>query len=260
MEDSDEEAGASQREHHDDSDGSSEFGFGKEEKPKAKAKAPQKADPKRLPASGRQPKAEKAAQPASEKQDKKVDKSLEKSKQSMDQANKVLGSLAALTPMVLWKGAFKEGEVSARLKKALGQSTTLSQLATSCSDPQLKEQMEALAKNIDKKGGEINDIEEIVRKIKSSKQVLPILSEEAFANKLSATCEIMDGDCLGSVLLFLGQKLAEDRMGLDFPSFIHTPTNYNIFCFLSFESFSFVATAGEHSQSLQVCEREQWLP
>ena len=205
---------ASQKVQDDCSDASSDFGLGVEKPhPKAKGKAEGKraSTGSRKTQTGDKDKAEKADNKGDNKGEIKGDKVLDKAKQLVDQGNKAMTALAPLSSHGLWKGSFKESDTSSRLKKATAASAQLAQTAASCTDPQLKDQMEALAGNLDKKVAYISDFERLVKDIRSAKQMIPLLTDKDRVKKLCDAFGAMEPDCVSAVLLFLGQKFSEER-------------------------------------------------
>ncbi len=204
-----------------DSDASSDFGLGnsdqKVKKAKAKAKSPKVARTKTAAPAGKDgkgdPPSEKAAEKASkaaEKAEKAMEKANEKSKSLMEQGSKLSQSLTAVTPTALWKGALKEADTAAKLKKVATSAGQLSQHAATCEDETLKKSMEELAASMNQKVSQIDTMQECFKRLRGcGKGLLPILQEEEFAQKFSSICSSVDAECLSAVLLFLGQKLSE---------------------------------------------------
>lgn len=183
--------------HGDDSDGSSHFGLESEDKP-ARAKGKAQPKPKAQPSKG-QRNSEKGG--------------LDKHKAALAEATSLMGTLASLTPSSLLKGAFKDADVTARLRKVSQSASGLAQQASFLEDSELKlkQEMEGLSSRMEKRVEGLDLLHDIHCQTRSCKNMVPLLKDDGMVQKLVRACRLMDGETLSGFLLFLASKVSEAR-------------------------------------------------
>lgn len=140
-------------------------------------------------------------------------KGTEKSRSAIEEATKMLGTLAPFTPVAIWKASFKESEISGKLKKVSVMAASLSQQASAVESVELKNEMEGLATRMEKKVSEVGLVQETLGQFRNPKTVLPLLKDEELTQKLIEVCPVMDTETLSAFLLHVGVKLSEARLG-----------------------------------------------
>lgn len=136
-------------------------------------------------------------------------KAVEKGKAALEQATKVLGTLAPLTPSGIWNNACKDADVTARLKKASTTASQLSQQATTLGGSPVQGELEGLANQLEKKVNAIGQFQEVLGRLKAAKQVYPILTDGDLVTKFSEVLPQVEPDTLSNLLMSVGQRLAE---------------------------------------------------
>lgn len=136
---------------------------------------------------------------------------MDKGKSAMEQATKVMGTLAPLTAPAIWKNSFKDSDILARLKKASQSAASLAQQGATLEACQVKNEMEGLASQMEKRVNEISVLHDILGQVRGSKQVLSILKDADAVTKLTEALPLMDAECLSTMLMHIGNKLSEDR-------------------------------------------------
>ena len=201
----DEEKGKGDQPADDDSDASSAFGLDTDTKASASNK--KKESKGKTPKS---PKGEKAGAP--EKATAKAEgKALEKANGLLEQATKLMGALAPVTCAAIWKGAFKDADISSKLKKLTQAGGTLSQQASTIETQETKNEMEGMASRIEKRVGEVSLIQDVLGQFRNVKQnqMVPLLKDTDLRDKLVNVCGLMDAETLSSFLLHLAAKTSE---------------------------------------------------
>lgn len=187
------------------SDASSEFGFGGGKKPVAKTKPSAEPAPKRANPAG--------PVTGTTKPDQCQNKAIEKGKAAMEQATKVMGTLAPLSSTAIWRGSFKDSDISARLKKASTTASSLSQQASTMEQSQTKAEMEGLAARMEQKVAEVSTLQEVLGQVHKSKQILSLVQDRHSADKLTSALPNMDAETVTNVLMTIGGKLSEACAG-----------------------------------------------
>lgn len=185
-----------------DSDCSSDFGLGGTTKKAAPSKRPKDKEKEK-----KSPRPDKSK--SGESKQAADNKAVEKAKLSLEQSTKLLGAVAPINAASIWKGAFKDADISARLKKLSQAGSGLSQQASTIEVLEVKSEMEGLANRIEKKVNEISALQEVLGQVRSAKQLVPLLKDEEVKNKLGEICFAMDAETLSAVLLNMATKLSE---------------------------------------------------
>ena len=131
----------------------------------------------------------------------------------MEQATKVMGTLAPLSSTAIWRGSFKDSDISARLKKASTTASSLSQQASTMEQSQTKAEMEGLAARMEQKVAEVSTLQEVLGQVHKSKQILSLVQDRHSADKLTSALPNMDAETVTNVLMTIGGKLSEACAG-----------------------------------------------
>lgn len=159
---------------------------------------------------GKQPEAKSAATPGKSESVPAGNKANEKGKAGLEQATKVMGTLAPLSASAIWKNTFKDSDITARLKKASQCASVLAQQGSTLENGHVKSEMEGMATRMEKKIKEIGITQEILGELRAKNQkVLPVLTDPDKKQKLTETLPLMDAETMAMVLLSVGQKLTE---------------------------------------------------
>lgn len=133
-----------------DSDTSSVFGLEAEDAQPAPLRRQNQKGPAAPVPTEKTSEKEKAEKPERPGRKGKADRDASKIAAAIGQAKQALTSLSLVTPAAIWKNAFKESEITTRIKKATQAETTLNQLLASADSAQ-KKQIQSVGRQIQSK-------------------------------------------------------------------------------------------------------------
>ena len=134
----------------------------------------------------------------------------------MAAAQAALQGIQQASPSAVWKGAFREQEVNARVKKAAQSITELDQfqgtLGAEGEAISLREDVRRLSGQLSDYIDAVPSLRETVSKLRG-KKALEMLQDAESHSEIEKTlkCPGMDADTLSSMILFIGQKVVEAR-------------------------------------------------